>query len=185
MPEQVSDAASSSTTGQKAVAIVGGTVVVGLFATATVFTGIYAFNNPDPDRCWVIRDLESTARTKAEAIATANAVGIEIPEGYPVDMAGIYVTWFLWGFYAKVAIASLMVVAAGVYMAAEQAGIITAGISCGLYLSNMIVWLAAGGIWRFSKAGITASGDRLEREQGVTDEEWAAQRESARVRQGY
>ena len=164
---------------------VAGTVVAGLFVTATVYMGMYAMNNPDPDNCWVIRDLEMTTRTAAEAVATANAISIDVPEGYPVDMAKVFMAWFVWGFYAKIGISVLMLITAGIYFASENAAIITGAISCGLYLTNCIAWLVAGGIWRFSMAGITASGDLLERADGVTDEEWEAQRQSASVRQGY
>lgn len=169
----------------KATAIIGGTVLVGLFATATIYTGIYALNNPDPEKCWVIRDMEQPALTKAEVVGTAESIGVDVTEGYPVEMHRIYLTWFLWGFYSKLAITVLSVISAIIYMVAGQAGVITGAISCGLYMANAIIWLAAGAIWRMSKAGITASGDRLVRPSGIADDDWAASKESAQVRQGY
>lgn len=41
----------------KSSAIVAATLVAGGFITATVYMGIFAFNNPDPSSCWVVRDL--------------------------------------------------------------------------------------------------------------------------------
>lgn len=40
-------------------------------------------------------------------------------------------------------------------------------------------------IWRFSKAGTVASGDRIERLQGQTDGEWAETLSKAKEEQGY
>ena len=48
-----------------------------------VYLGIYAYKNPDPKACWVVRDLHTTATTKQEVIARANAMGIVVTEGYP------------------------------------------------------------------------------------------------------
>lgn len=40
------------------------------------------------------------------------------------------------------------------------------------YLINSIVWMTFGVIWRFSKGGKVASGDRLERIPGQTNDQW-------------
>ena len=45
-------------------------------------------------------------------------------------------------------------------------------VNMGLFCSNSLVWLAFGAIWRFSKAGSVASGDKLERLYGTSDEVW-------------
>ena len=49
---------------------VGGVVGIAVLGT-TVLTGIYAYNNPDPEKCWVIRDLDSSETTRVEAISIA------------------------------------------------------------------------------------------------------------------
>lgn len=90
-------------------------------------------------------------------------------------MHKVYLAWFLWGFYSKCALTLLLMIAAGVYMCAEKAGKLIGGLSCGLFIANFVVWISAGGIWRFSKAGVTTSGDLLERLFGITDGEWKAQ----------
>jgi hypothetical protein len=113
-----------------------------------------------------------TARTKAEIIDTANTNDVDVTEGYPVEMHKIYVAWFLWGFYSKIAMVVLMGITSAVYCFAEKASIIVGSISCGLYISNAIVWLSCGGVWRFSKAGVIAAGDKLDRQAGVSNEDW-------------
>lgn len=79
------------------------TVIAGaLLCTATVYLGIYGYNNPDPKSCWVVRDLDTGFTTKLEAEGRAKAIEIEVVEGYPMEMHNVYLTWFLWGFWAKI-----------------------------------------------------------------------------------
>lgn len=106
-------------------------------------------------------------------------------EGYPVEMHKIYIAWFLWGFYAKCAMIALMGITSILHFWADKGSIVVGSISCGLYISNAIVWLSCGGIWRYSKAGVIAAGDKLERQANVTNEDWEASMEAAMVRQGY
>lgn len=100
-------------------------------------------------------------------------------------MHSLFLKWFFWGFYSKVIITGLMLVTAVMYMVAESSAVLVGGVSCGLFIVQYIVWLIVGAIWRFSRAGVTASGDRLEKDDGVSDAAWAAQLESAQVTQGY
>ena len=58
-------------------------------------------------------------------------------------------------------------------------------VSCSLYMTNGLVWLAFGAIWRFSKAGSAASGDKLERTYGTTDAQWDKQVANASEVNGY
>ena len=46
-------------------------------------------------------------------------------------------------------------------------------------------WFLLGFFWRFSRAGRTASGEKLERLAGVSDEVWKQARESAQKSDGY
>ena len=100
-------------------------------------------------------------------------------EGYPVEMHKVYLAWFLWGFYAKCAMIVLMSITTGLYFCTEKAAVVVGSVSCGLYIANAIVWVACGGIWRFSKGGVIATGDKLERMFGTSDEDWDAQLEAA------
>ena len=43
--------------------IILGVISVGLLATLQVYLGIYAYNNPDPKACWVVRDLHTSGTT--------------------------------------------------------------------------------------------------------------------------
>lgn len=157
----------------KVTAGVAGTALAGLFIAATVYTGMYAFNNPDPETCWVVRNLDQPSRTKAEVLTNADIFGVPIPQGYPLEMHNVYLAWFLWGFYSKCIITGLLLIAASLYMCGVKAAKLIGGLSCGLYLGNFVIWIAVGGIWRFSRAGATTSGDMLERLFGITDQEWA------------
>jgi len=44
-------------------------VVVSVFATATVFLGIYSFNNPDPEACWVVKGMDDPETTRDAVVA--------------------------------------------------------------------------------------------------------------------
>lgn len=59
------------------------------------------------------------------------------------------------------------------------------GITCGLYMTNGIVWLVFGAIWRYSIAGQTAAGDHLIREEGLDDANWEKQLEAAQKVSGF
>ena len=39
-------------------------VSIGMFATVTVYLGLYAYKNPDPKACWVVRDLHTAGVSK-------------------------------------------------------------------------------------------------------------------------
>mgnify|MGYP007023081433 CR=1 FL=1 len=155
-------------------------LATGVMATVTVYLGIYAYKNPDPKACWVVRDLHTSGLTKSDVIARSNAMGIDIVDGYPMEMHKVYVVWFLWGFWANVAILALNVLLMPLgFMKKERTGMILGSVFCGFYCINTFVWLAFGGIWRFSKAGVVASGDKLERLYGTTDAQWAQSLEAA------
>ena len=159
-------------------------IVVGVFATATVFLGIYAFNNPDPEACWVVKGMDDPTTTRDAAVNEADTKSVDITEGYPVDMHRIYIAWFTWGFYAKVAMTALMIISMLVGCWKEKAGMIVGSISMGLYVTNGIVWAACGALWRFSGAGLIAAGDKLERDFDVTDDVWEAQLQLAQDERG-
>ena len=38
-------------------------VMFGLFCTVTAYLGIFAYRNPDPKACWVVRDLHTATTT--------------------------------------------------------------------------------------------------------------------------
>ena len=164
----------------KAVGLTITVIVTGFLATVIIYLGIYAYKNPDPKACWVVRDLHTTAKTKQEVVARANAMGIDITEGYPQEMHRLYIAWFRWGFYTHLVYVIVSIVVAFLAMAKKSYAWTIAGFNCCIFTTNSLVWLAMGAIWRFSKAGVTASGDKLERLYGTTDQQWAASLEGAK-----
>ena len=46
------------------IAVIFAALAGSIFTTIVVYLGIYAFKNPDPGACWVVRDLDSAAKTK-------------------------------------------------------------------------------------------------------------------------
>ena len=83
--------------------VVTGTILsiltIAAFITVTIFLGVFAYANPDPDSCWVVRDLENTERTEAAVVQSAKTLSVEITEGYPIEMHKIFSVWFIWGFW--------------------------------------------------------------------------------------
>ena len=156
------------------------------FTTALVFLGYYAYSNPDPSQCWVVRDLHSAWPTKADAIARADTMDIDVTSGYPMEMHAVFELWFTWGFWAKITLIAALLLGVGVYKSGhENAGKIVLFLSSGLYAAQGIVWLGLGAVWRYSKAGQVASGDELARRTGISDELWAQQVEAAKLSNGY
>ena len=166
---------------------VGGTVVLGgaAYITATTFLGIYTFNNPDPENCWVVKDLEYPDLTQAAVIKEANDNDVDVADGYPVNMANVFRGWFAWGFWAHIAFVAFMMIGMAIYQCSTKASRIWGGITWGLSFGNYVSWIILGSIWRFTKPGQIASGDKLIKDDGVDDATWKAQKERALFEKGY
>ena len=52
-------------------------------------------------------------------------------------------------------------------------------------MTNFVVWIVLGTVWRFSTAGSIASGSKLEKPVGMTDESWSEQIKTAQEQNGY
>ena len=169
----------------KVVGIIIATVVAGAFITVGVYLGIYGYSNPDPTSCWVIKDLQSAAKTKAGIIAKGAEMGVTPTEGYPIEMHKIYLAWFRWGFWSNVAISAIVLVLAALSMAKKPVAAMIGTISCGIYMTNSVIWLVFGAIWRYSLAGRTASGDHLIREEDISDDMWDKQLDLAAKSSGF
>ena len=137
----------------KAFGAVGGALGIGLFTTATIMLGTYAYKNPDPLNCWVVRDLHSGWTSKADAITRADAMDIDVTSGFPMEMHEVFLVWFLWGFWAKVALFAAAALSLSVYQCSPDVGKIVGIISITIYSLNSIVWLGVGAVWRYSKGG--------------------------------
>ena len=165
--------------------ILVGTIIGGVWITSAIYLGIYSYNNPDPATCWVVRDLDSAFLTKEEVVARAVNVDIDITEGYPMEMHKVYTAWFMWGFWSKIIFAISMMVTFGVSFANAYIAKMLAAVEVGLYATNGLLWLILGSVWRFSQPGGVASGDKLARKKGVSDEDWNAAINLTKKTNGY
>jgi len=171
--------------GAKGAGMLVGTIVGGVWITSLVYLGIYAYNNPDPATCWVVRDLDSGFLTKEEVIARAVNVDIDIVDGYPMEMHKVYTAWFMWGFWAKVIWLTTSIVLTGVSFANAYVAKMLGAINCGLYLTNGALWLILGAVWRFAQPGMVASGDKLTRPKNLSDDDWKTAVSLAKKDHGY
>jgi len=102
----------------------------------------------------------------------AAAMGIDVSDGYPVEMHKVFRFWFTWGFWAKIYLIVIAIVFGNFSKYLGSAGDILGTISCGLYCVNGLIWMCVGAFWRYSNAGSVASGDTLERPENTSDEDW-------------
>jgi len=72
------------------------------YALFIIYLGIYGYGNPDPEHAFYIDGLEKPTTTKTLAESLAKDKNIEIHHGYPVDMAFLFRSWFLWGFWSHI-----------------------------------------------------------------------------------
>ena len=140
--------------------IVSGLIAI-LFVILTIYLGLYGYSEVDPKQCWVIYGLSTAALTKEEAISKAQAAGITVQDGYPIDMHKIFQVWCRWGLFQN---SAFLVFAAGwisigafiPWGVKRMSGVTSIAFGLGT-----TVWLAIGGIWRFSYGGRVAAGDKI------------------------
>ena len=147
------------------VCIVSSVIVVVLLAILT-------FNSPDPNSCWVIADMDKTERTREQAIISATQLGIQVTQGYPIEMHKVFHAWVAWGFYTSIVFMSVFIFAVILMKYKEKAGQVLSAVNFGFSMTNFIVWIVLGTVWRFSTAGSIAAGGKLEKPLGMTDEAW-------------
>ena len=103
-------------------------------------------------------------------------------------MSRVFRAWFIWGFFAKAAMIVISLLLFPLYCYQRKQWNLIAGIVWTLYFLQGGAWIALGAIWRFSNAGIIASGGWLERvydENDDTPEKWKASLDTAEYTQGY
>ena len=144
-----------------------------MWTSATVFLGIYTYNNPDPKECWVVPGLDSGSSSEADAIARAEAMDIEMPEGFPMEMHAVFIFWFNWGFWAKIALLDSHIIGVVIYYGHNFTGKLLITLAYCTYAVNGIAWLITGHIWRYSEVARIASGDAFKtRPIGKSNEAW-------------
>ena len=83
-----------------------------------------------------------------------------------MEMHKIYIAWFLWGFWSKIALIVASLVSYVISFSAKNAATVLGAVALGLYITNGFVWLAFGAIWRFSDPGMVAAGEKLTKRTG-------------------
>ena len=161
------------------------TIAYGIFV---VYLGVFAHGNPDPPHCYFIDGLETTGLTRATVTTLAFERGIPVRSGYPLDIAHLFRAWFIWGFWTSLIQILIVAVFVPVFRFVEtnidiykMVALIMQGMMC----CSTIAWFLLGFFWRYSKGGRVASGDKLEKVAGVTDEEWANAKKQSALTDGY
>ena len=160
-----------------------------LYGILVIYLAIYAYSNPDPPHCYYIAGLDTPAITKSTALILAREEEIPVRDGYPVDIAHLFRAWFIWGFWGSIyQIVVLCVFLPLACLCTHSIHILYVSGAIAELLScfNTMAWLVLGFFWRYSSGGSTVSGDKLEKlPTVVTNEEWKAALEKARIVDGY
>ena len=175
--------AATATNYMKVVSYIFMVILSILYAVLVIYLAIYAFRNPDPRHCYYIPGLDSPATTKSTVLILARDKDIAVKEGYPINIAHLFRAWFVWGFWGSVyqiVIFSVFIPLAFTCTYNLKLLLFSGAVAELLSCINTMVWLILGFFWRYSKGGSTVSGDKLEKVQGITDEEWKDALENAR-----
>lgn len=104
-------------------------------------------------------------------------------------MAKVFRAWFSWGFWGSIIQILIIATAIPVFTLVNRdydkiKQIVFASVQ-GLACCSTVLWFIMGCFWRFSTAGRTVAGEKLERTAEVSDEEWKKQLEGAHTSDGY
>ena len=88
-----------------------------------------------------------------------------------MDMKKVFLLWFKWGFYANAALFATMS-ATVAFIACKIKTQFFFVVTIGVYLTQLVIWLVMGAIWRFSELGMVAAGDTLTQEEGISNKVW-------------
>ena len=153
-------------------------VAVVLYILLVVYLGIFGYNNPDPESCFYIDGVDTTAKTRIAAVNKAVEVEVKVRAGYPIDMAHMFRSWFIWGFWDKISqigiIALFLPLAFCCSDALMKTTVIRIVFSALQSLSclSSLLWFIIGFYWRFSRAGRVTSGEELKRAPEISDTLW-------------
>jgi len=172
-------------TAGKICALIGSVVILTLFITLTIYCGVYAYNNPDPNNAWIIKGVDSPSLSKATAMSKASTEGVTVPEGYPIDMHKIFVAWATWGFWQNLVLIIIFCASGVITFLVPSIFPIVASLTALGWFIGTFLWLVFGAIWRFSFGGSTASGDKLLRDESVSAADWKISLQAASDKDGY
>ena len=130
----------------------------------SIYCGYYAYANPDPEHCYYVIGVDKVNQSVDAMRDAANEKGVTLRKGYPFDVASLFRTYFVWGFWNIVAQLVVVITSTLIYqcrpdLALFQLFSFTAAIMC----SNLFHFFL-GILWRFSKVGKTVSGEFLAKE---------------------
>ena len=77
-------------------------ILVILYTVLVIYLGIFSYGNPDPVHCYYIDGLDTTGLSKAAVSTLAIERNIPVRTGYPIDVAHLFRSWFLWGFWGSI-----------------------------------------------------------------------------------
>ena len=163
-------------------------VLTTLYAIFVVLLGVFAHGTPDPPHCYFIDGVETPGITKAAVEKLATDRGVPVRTGYPLDIAHLFRAWFIWGFWTSLIQIAFIAVFMSVFRFLENNIVIYKAIALvmqGMMCCSTIIWYLLGFFWRYSKGGRVASGDKLTKVQGVTDEEWNNAKKQSALSDGY
>ena len=152
--------------------------------------GSHAFNNKDPEHCWVVTGVERPALTRDEVISAAGKKQppIAVPDGEPIDYHHIFVRWFTVAFFLLLAplfSAILLMVIQCMSLISEKTFYISNQVVSNLLSVVVLLWSGLGLHRRLSPNGKIAVGALLERKDGVTDKAYFDAVHAASEARGY
>ena len=162
-------------------------ILVLLYAMFVVYLGVYGYANPDPESCFYIDRIDTPSLTREGAEEFAKEKGIDVRPGYPVDMAHLFRSWFLWGFWSHIVGLVVQLVFVPMFFlcrVSSAAPHLTYMVLQGANCCNLAAWFLMGFFWRFSRAGRIVSGEKIER-AGLQGEEWQQKLREAQEANGY
>ena len=137
-----------------------------------IYLGIYAYGNPDPKTAFYIDGVDAVSLNKEAISASATKYGVTVRPGYPIDMAVLFRSWFLWGFWGCVVQVCILATAIPLCFVFKShinmfnmCILVLEAVSC----CSSFAWLILGFFWRFSRAGRVTSGEKLSRSSELTD----------------
>jgi len=162
-------------------------VVVLLYSFLIVYLGVYGYANPDPENCFYVDGVDTPGLTAESTEALATEKGIAIRAGYPVNMAHLFRSWFLWGFWSHIVGLVVQLVFLPMFFLFRVSSniphvsyMVFQGVNC----CNLIAWFLLGFFWRFSRAGRIISGEKILKGT-LEPEEWQAKLVEASEANGY
>mmetsp|Transcript_43837 Transcript_43837/g.58103 ORF Transcript_43837/g.58103 Transcript_43837/m.58103 type:complete len:172 (+) Transcript_43837:251-766(+) len=166
-------------------------LVVGFLAIAfTIFIihlGVYGYVNPDPEHAYYVDGIEQTAIARNVAEQLAKDKGVEVRHGYPVDIARLFRSWFVWGFWSHILFLVIQIIFLPLFLVQTTTQTIYKviySLLTGVKCCNFVAWFLMGFFWRFSRAGRIASGEKIQRGD-LSDDDWTKRLDEVRDADGY